>query len=106
MGVSPSFELKSLRRLRFAVALEGITLLVLVLVATPLKHFGDMPVATKVMGTIHGVSFLLFLYVLIECLSAGILHGRAALRLFVGAMVPFGGLLNECWLAQGLGSNR
>lgn len=86
-------------RLRFAVALEGVTLIALALIASPLKHLADLPIATQVMGPVHGLVFLFFLYVLIEAMAARMIGGWAALRLFVGAMVPFGGVVNERWLA-------
>ena len=86
-------------RLRLAVALEGATLIALVLVASPLKRFADIPFATQIMGPAHGLGFLFFLYVLVEAIAAGTIGGRAALRLVFGAMVPFGGVVNERWLA-------
>jgi len=87
-------------RLRFAVALEGATLITLVMIASPLKRFADLPVATQIMGPVHGLAFLVFLYILVEAVAARTLNGRAALRLLVGAMVPFGGVVNERWLAR------
>jgi len=87
-------------RLRFAVALEGATLIALVLIASPLKHFGDMPIATKIMGPVHGLAFLFLLFVLVEALEARRIGARVALRLFIGAMIPFGGVVNERWLAR------
>lgn len=87
-------------RLRIAVALEGATLITLVLIAAPLKRFADLPIATQIMGAAHGLVFLFFLYVLVEARAARMIGGRVALRLFVGAMVPFGGLVNERWLAR------
>ncbi|RJY06924.1 DUF3817 domain-containing protein [Aurantiacibacter aquimixticola] len=87
-------------RLRFAVALEGFTLITLVLVGSTLKHFADMPIVVQVMGPVHGLAFLLFVYLLIEALAARMIGGWAAVRLFIGAMIPFGGFFNERWLAK------
>ena len=87
------------RRLRLAVALEGATPIALVLIASPLKRFADMPVAPQVMGPAHGLSFLFLLYVLVEAIAARMIGGRTALRLVLGAMVPFGDVVNERWLA-------
>lgn len=86
-------------RLRVAVALEGATLIALALVASPLKRLADMPEATAVMGPLHGLAFLVFLYALVEALAARMIGPGGGLRLFVGAIVPFGGLVNERWLA-------
>ena len=87
-------------RLRLAVALEGATLIALVFVASPLKRLADMPEATQVMGPVHGLAFLFFLYVLVEALAARMVGGWAGLRLALGAFVPFGGVVNERWLAR------
>lgn len=81
------------------MALEGATLIVLVLVASPLKHLADLPVAVQIMGPVHGLAFLFFLYVLVEAVAARMVGGWAVPRLVVGAMVPFGGLVNERWVA-------
>lgn len=87
-------------RLRLAVALEGATLIALVAIAVPLKRLADLPMATTVMGPVHGLAFLFLLYVLVEALAARMIGVGAALRLFGGAMVPFGGAINERWLAS------
>lgn len=89
-----------LRRLRIAVALEGATLIMLVLIASPLKRIADLPLATQIMGPVHGLAFLIFLYILLEAVAARTIDQRSALRLFLGALVPFGGVINERWLAR------
>lgn len=38
--------------------LEGVSFLVLLLLAMPLKYYAGMPVLVKVMGPVHGVFFL------------------------------------------------
>lgn len=98
LGESPGRE--GWVRLRVAVLLEGVTLIVLVLIASPLKRLADVPVVTQIMGPVHGLAFLFFLYVLIEARAARLFGDRAALRLAIGAMVPFGGIVNERWLAR------
>ena len=53
-------ELSQLRRMRAVSLLEGTTLLLLLGVAVPLKHLAGMPVATSIMGPIHGIAFVLY----------------------------------------------
>src|SRR5688500_13485413 len=57
-------------RLRMIGILEGISMLVLLLIAMPLKYFADQPDAVKITGWIHGLLFVVFiaavLYVYIE----------------------------------------
>lgn len=47
-------------RLQLLAFLEGISLLVLVFVAVPLKYYFNNPSLTKPLGPIHGALFLLF----------------------------------------------
>ncbi|SDE15651.1 integral membrane protein [Mucilaginibacter pineti] len=49
-------------RLRIIAYLEGLSLLILVFIAVPLKHFQHNPAMVKTMGPIHGALFLLFIF--------------------------------------------
>ncbi|GGA91284.1 hypothetical protein GCM10011491_19110 [Brucella endophytica] len=86
------------RMLRTLALAEAVTLLILLFVAVPLKHLAGMPEATRVMGPIHGLMFLAFSWATIRSLSEGLIVGRDAVRLFIGACLPFGGIVNERWL--------
>ena len=50
-----------LHRLRVIGLWEGVSFLVLLGVAMPLKYFADWPEAVRVVGMAHGVLFLLYL---------------------------------------------
>ena len=41
---------------------EGISFLILLLIAMPLKYLWNWPQAVRVVGSAHGVLFVLFLY--------------------------------------------
>jgi integral membrane protein len=45
------------RKVAFA---EGVSFLILLLVAMPLKYFADMPMAVTIVGGLHGVLFVGF----------------------------------------------
>lgn len=47
-------------RLRILGFLEGLTLIILVFVAVPLKYYWGNPALVKSLGPIHGAIFLLF----------------------------------------------
>lgn len=49
-----------LRALRGASLAEGATLLVLLLVAVPLKRMADLPLAVSIAGPLHGAAFLVY----------------------------------------------
>jgi len=52
---------KSLKSFRGLAIIEGISLLVLLFIAMPLKYYADMKGVVPVVGTIHGLLFLSFL---------------------------------------------
>lgn len=50
-----------LRRLRTIGLWEGVSYLVLLLVAMPLKYLADWPLTVRIVGTLHGALFILFI---------------------------------------------
>lgn len=93
-------EHAQLGRMRIASLLEGITLLLLVFVAVPLKYLADLPMSTRIMGPVHGLAFLLYVWMLIQTVSGGDWSRKAIVRMVVAAFIPFGAFLNERALAR------
>jgi integral membrane protein len=52
---------KSIRNLRIIGILEGISYLVLLCIAMPLKYVWDMPLMVKYTGWAHGLLFILYI---------------------------------------------
>lgn len=86
--------------MRAASLAEGITLVLLVLVAVPLKHLAGYPAATAFMGPIHGLAFLIYVWMLIQTTSGGGWSKSETLRLMIAAFIPFGAFANERALAR------
>jgi integral membrane protein len=77
-------------RLRVTGLIEGVSYLVLLGIAMPLKYLAGMPMAVKVVGWIHGGLFVLFCLALAHVwLSAGWSIWRAA-GVFIASLIPFG----------------
>lgn len=93
-------ERARLRRMRAVSLLEGSTLLLLVFVAVPLRHLAGMPIATRIMGPIHGLAFLLYVWMLLKTVSEGNWSRSETARLIIAAFVPFGAFVNERRLAR------
>lgn len=77
-------------RLRIVAFLEGVSFLLLLGIAMPLKYYADMPVAVKVVGMAHGVFFILFVFALID---VKISHRWPLMKTawaFMASLVPFG----------------
>jgi len=53
-------------RLRLVGLAEGISFLVLVFIAVPLKRIGGHPEAVELVGPIHGLLFLLYVLTVIQ----------------------------------------
>jgi integral membrane protein len=73
--------------------IEGISFLVLLFIAMPLKYFAGMPMAVKVVGWAHGILFVLFGLALLRAMIAGRWPLFRAALVFVGGLVPFGPFL-------------
>jgi integral membrane protein len=53
---------KTLHRFRVIGIIEGISFLVLLLIAMPLKYFLNFPQAVKYVGWVHGALFVAYIY--------------------------------------------
>ncbi len=84
---------------RVAIA-EAVTLLVLFCVAMPLKHVFGVPLAVSIVGPIHGLTFMVFLWFVIRSWAEESINAKGAFRLIVGAFIPMGGFFNERWLRR------
>ncbi len=93
-------ELSQLRRLEIASIVEATTLLLLVLVAVPLKHLGDWDTGVRIMGPLHGLAFVGYVWTALQTISGGGWSPKDTARLFVVAFVPFGGFFNLGLLAR------
>lgn len=87
-------DLAQVRRLRLASFVEAGTLLLLLLVAVPLKHLFGYPMATRIMGPVHGAAFVAYAWSMIAAVSGGGWSRREIARLGFAAFIPFGGFLN------------
>ena len=81
----------NLGRLRIIGFLEGISLLVLIFVAVPLKHYFQNPSLSKILGPVHGALFLLFIF---NALSVSIEQQwkftKITWKVILPCIVPFG----------------
>ena len=81
---------RSIQRLRRVSLIEGVSWLLLLFVAMPLKYIADLPMAVKIGGWVHGV---LFMWFVLQWQSTRLeldWPARRSIRSFVSALVPFG----------------
>lgn len=79
--------------LRKVALLEGISFLILLGVAMPLKYVWGLPIAVKVAGWIHGVLFIIFSVALAQTVRAARWPWSRTALVFVAALLPFGPFL-------------
>jgi integral membrane protein len=78
-------------RLRIIGYLEGVSLILLLFIAVPLKYAFGYATLTKVIGTVHGILFLLFI---VSALSVGVEQcwkfKTTTWKVLVACLIPFG----------------
>jgi integral membrane protein len=73
--------------------LEGVSFLLLLGVAMPLKYFAGLPEAVFVVGLAHGLLFLLFLAALAVAARAKRWSAPLVLLALAASVTPFGTIL-------------
>lgn len=80
----------SLNVLRLLALLEGISYILLLFIAMPLKYYWDMPQPVKIIGMAHGILFVMY------CVNLLIVHMKFKWSLgvtsgaFIASLIPFG----------------
>jgi integral membrane protein len=86
--MSWSLQTNGLDRLRLASLLDGISYLILLGIAMPLKYIAGEPLAVRVVGMAHGILFLALCGCLLWALVARRLSFRWCVIVFVCPLVP------------------
>jgi integral membrane protein len=90
----PDFRRKTpIGFLRVVAFIEGWSYLLLLGVAMPLKYFADLPLAVRIVGSVHGALFLLFCAALSRAMLAARWSIPWAGVVFASSLVPFGTFL-------------
>lgn len=80
---------KELKNLFFAGHVEGISYLLLLFVAMPLKYVADKPMAVKIAGSIHGFLFVWFMYTIFIALTNKKINFKQSVIVFLASLIPF-----------------
>lgn len=85
-----SYWNSTLGRFRLIAILEGISYLILLGIAMPLKYFAQLPDAVKYTGWVHGVLFVLYITLLLKVwMQYRWSFGKVVLA-FIASLLPFG----------------
>ncbi|NQY22950.1 MAG: DUF3817 domain-containing protein [Campylobacteraceae bacterium] len=85
----------AINRFRLISYIEGISYLILLFIAMPIKYILDNPYFVKIVGMSHGVLFIIFVIFLLETMRKNSWTLRFALETFVLSLIPFGSFLIE-----------
>ncbi len=80
----------SFRRFRTVAFAEGTSFILLVGVGMPLKYLADLPYPNKVLGMLHGVLTVLYLFALIEFALEHKISFKQSVLFLVASLLPFG----------------
>ncbi|MFC0773653.1 DUF3817 domain-containing protein [Terrimonas alba] len=75
------------RKIAFA---EGVSFLVLLLIAMPLKYMANMPMAVTIVGGVHGLLFIAFMIMAWEVKREYKRDWAWLIKSFVASILPFG----------------
>lgn len=90
----------AISRFRMMGLLEGGSLLVLVFIAMPLKYWAGLPEAVRFVGSLHGLLFILYVFMIAYTtfkIRWSILWVMSA---FVVAFIPFGNMVLDRFLKR------
>jgi len=91
---------KLVHRFRMIGIAEGISFLVLLLIAMPMKYIFNIPEAVKFTGWIHGALFITFIYFAFEVMGACNKKFSWLLLAFVAAFFPLGTFIFDRYLKK------
>lgn len=80
----------SIGRLRAIALIEGVSFLLLLGVAMPLKYLAGMPQAVTVAGWLHGLLFIAFCIALTQARQDANWSPRQSGTVLIAALLPFG----------------
>ncbi|MFC6053053.1 hypothetical protein A6M14_11685 [Acinetobacter sp. Ac_877] len=80
----------NIKTLRFVGVLEGISFLLLLFIAMPVKYMLDNPILVKYVGMGHGVLFVLFLAVLFVVCEKQKWSIKMFILGLIASILPFG----------------
>ena len=85
--------MKLLQLFRKVALYEGLSLIILMGIAMPLKYIWDQPAAVKYVGWIHGILFILYIWILFRVWMERDWPFKRAAIAVIASLVPFGTMI-------------
>jgi integral membrane protein len=75
---------------RIVSFLEGVSYLLLLFIATPIKHFSEDPTYVKMLGMPHGILFMIYVVLAFMLKTPEKWSGKTFGIVLVASILPFG----------------
>jgi integral membrane protein len=82
--------MSKLQWLRYSALTEGVSWLMLLFFAMPMKYIWGDPSYVKVVGMAHGVLFMALVVLLLQTFMEERIDKREAMTVFLASFLPFG----------------
>lgn len=99
-------DLQTLRWFKNTAFAEGISYIVLLFIAMPLKYFAGMDKAVRYVGSAHGGLFVLFCVLLIMVWKEYKWNFKSVVEAFLLSLIPFGTFYLDKKLKQQIQSQQ
>ena len=93
-------KLNSIQTLRILGFIEGVSYLLLLGIAMPMKYFFGFPMAVKIVGMAHGFLFLAYCLLLVVQMRTNKWNVLFGIYLFVATLIPFGTFVTDRKLSK------
>jgi len=80
---------------RIVAFLEGVSYILLLFIATPIKYFGDDPQYVKMLGMPHGILFMLYVILAFMLKQENIWFKENFKFVLLASIIPFGTFVLE-----------
>ena len=85
---------------RVSAIAEGISYLLLLLIAMPLKYLYGLPEAVRLVGSIHGGLFVVFMALLLAVYIRKTMTFKQCTAAFVASLLPFGAFVFDAYIKR------
>ena len=92
--------MSELKKFKLINKIEGISFLILLFIAMPAKYYFGYPLATKVVGMIHGLLVFAFIYQIFEAKKEANLTWKEMGKYTILSLIPFGSFYTDKELAK------
>jgi integral membrane protein len=87
---------------RIIAFFEGVSYILLLFIATPIKYFGDDPQYVKMLGMPHGILFMLYIILAYMLKMENEYFKQYFKHVLLAAIIPFGTFILDRKLAKAL----